>query len=79
MTWIRAWTRHRCVPPLPLLHNWPVPALESHLPPLQYLQGKLDQANKAVEKLLKTKDKCQIATIFILVAVFIITAIIAFS
>jgi t-SNARE complex subunit (syntaxin) len=42
-------------------------------------QGKLDGAIKSVEKILKTKDKCQLATIFILVVVFLIVAIVAFS
>lgn len=41
-------------------------------------QGKMDHAIKQVEKLLQTKDKCQLATIGILVGLFIITAMIAF-
>lgn len=41
-------------------------------------QGKMDQAIKQVEKLLKTKDKCQLATIAGLVITFIIVAVIAF-
>jgi len=41
-------------------------------------QGKMDAAIKRVEKLLKTKDRCQLMTILILVVVFIIVGIIAF-
>ncbi len=41
-------------------------------------QGKMDSAIKGVEKLLKTKDKCQLATIVCLVVVFLIVAIVAF-
>jgi hypothetical protein len=41
-------------------------------------QGKMDQAIKQVEKLLKTKDKCQLATIAGLTITFIIVAVIAF-
>ena len=39
----------------------------------------MDHAIKGVEKLLKTKDRCQLATICILVVVFVIVAIIAIS
>jgi len=41
-------------------------------------QGKMDAAIKQVEKLLKTKDKCQLATIVGLTLTFVIVAIIAF-
>lgn len=41
-------------------------------------QNKMDKAIQGIEKLLKTKDKCQLATIFILVGVFIAVAIVAF-
>jgi hypothetical protein len=43
------------------------------------LQGKMDQAMKNIEKLLKTKDRCQLATIFILVVIFVIVTAIAVS
>jgi chromosome segregation ATPase len=42
-------------------------------------QGKMDQALGAIEKLLKTKDRCQLWTILILVVVFVIVAIVAFK
>ncbi len=42
-------------------------------------QGKMDQAIKGIEKLLKTKDRCQLATIFILVVIFVIVTAIAVS
>lgn len=42
-------------------------------------QGKIDGALKSVEKLLKTKDRCQLITIFVLVVVFIIVAFVAFT
>ena len=42
-------------------------------------QGKMDAAIKGVEKLLKTKDRCQLFTIGALVVVFVIVAIIAIS
>lgn len=41
-------------------------------------QGKMDQALKGIQKLLQTKDNCQLATICILVVVFIIVAAVAF-
>jgi len=41
-------------------------------------QGKMDSAIKQIEKLLKTKDKCQLMTICILVLVFIVVAGVAF-
>lgn len=41
-------------------------------------QSKMDSAMKSVEKLLKTKDKCQLCTIALLVVAFLIVAIIAF-
>ena len=37
-------------------------------------QGKMDGALKSIEKILKTKDKCQLATIFCLVVIFVIGA-----
>ena len=37
-------------------------------------QGKMDSAIKGIEKLLKTKNNCQLATIAILVVVFVIGA-----
>lgn len=39
----------------------------------------MDQAMKQVQKLLQTKDKCQLITIFALVVIFIIVAAIAIS
>lgn len=47
--------------------------------PSMDVQGKMDQAVKNIEKLLKTKDRCQLATIFILVVVFVIVTAIAVS
>lgn len=41
-------------------------------------QGKMDGAIKKVQKLLKTKDNCQLATIAGLTIAFIIVALIAF-
>jgi len=41
-------------------------------------QGKMDGAIAGIEKLLKTKDKCQLMTICTLVVVFMVVAIIAF-
>ena len=38
-------------------------------------QGKMDSAIKGIEKLLKTKNNCQLATIAILVVVFVIGAL----
>lgn len=35
-------------------------------------QGKMDGALKSIEKLLKTKDRCQLITIFVLVLIFVI-------
>jgi hypothetical protein len=37
-------------------------------------QGKMDAAIKGVQKLLKTKDRCQLATIAILVIIFVVGA-----
>ena len=37
-------------------------------------QGKMDGALKSIEKILKTKDRCQLATIFCLVVIFVIGA-----
>ena len=42
-------------------------------------QGKMDAAIKGVSKLLKTKDRCQLATIAALVVIFVIVAIVAIS
>ena len=42
-------------------------------------QNKMDSAIKGVEKLLKTKDRCQLATIFTLTLIFVIVTIIAIS
>ena len=42
-------------------------------------QGKMDQALKGIGKLLKTSNNGQIAVIFVLVVIFLITAIIALS
>jgi len=42
-------------------------------------QGKMDAAIKGVAKLLKTKDRCQLATIAALVVIFVIVAVIAIS
>ena len=42
-------------------------------------QSKMDHAMKGIQKLLKTKDKCQIAIIAGLVVLFLIVAVIAFS
>lgn len=41
-------------------------------------QSKMDSAISRVEKLLKTKDRCQICTILILVVAFVVVAIVAF-
>ena len=37
-------------------------------------QGKMDGALKSIEKMLKTKDRCQLITIFALVVIFVIGA-----
>lgn len=42
-------------------------------------QGKMDGALKSIEKILKTKDKCQLATIFCLVVIFVIVTAVAVS
>lgn len=42
-------------------------------------QNKMDQAMKGIQKLLKTKDTCQLATIAGLVLVLIIVAAVAFT
>lgn len=42
-------------------------------------QSKMDHAMKGIQKLLKTKDTCQLATIAGLVLVFIIVAVVAFT
>jgi hypothetical protein len=39
----------------------------------------MDQAMKNIEKLLKTKDRCQLITIFVLVVIFVIVTAIAVS
>ena len=46
---------------------------------VEVAQNKMDQAMKGIQKLLKTKDTCQIATIAGLVLVFIIVAVVAFT
>jgi t-SNARE complex subunit (syntaxin) len=42
-------------------------------------QGKMDQAIKGIEKLLKTKDRCQLVTIAVLVLIFVIVTAVALS
>jgi len=41
-------------------------------------QSKMDSVTKHIEKLLKTKDKCQIMTICLLVLLFVVVAGVAF-
>lgn len=38
-------------------------------------QTKMDGALKSIEKMLKTKDRCQLCTIFALVVIFVIGAL----
>lgn len=42
-------------------------------------QSKMDHAMKGIQKLLKTKNNCQLATIAGLVVIFIILAVVAFT
>lgn len=42
-------------------------------------QSKMDNALKSIEKLLKTKDRCQLCTIFALVVIFVIVTAVALT